>query len=121
MAEREQLGQAQARAAQVALVAAAQQVADQQPLGRCGRGVAEQVGQRTLERRGDLLQDQDRSVAAAGFQIGQVPLGDVRRGSERLARQAAPRAQRADALAERDQQGRARLAVRFRGRVNYVA
>ena len=45
-------------------------LAQQQPFGR-GRGhVAQQFGQRALQRAGNLQQHQDRSVADAVFQVG---------------------------------------------------
>jgi hypothetical protein len=73
----------------VPAVAALQQLADKQPLGRRGRHVAEQFGQRALQRLGHVEQHQDRRVADAVLQIGQVPLRHVGGNGHLLARHAA--------------------------------
>ena len=44
----------------------------------CVGHVADQLGERAVERRRDLLQHQDRGVADAVFEVGQVALGHVR-------------------------------------------
>jgi hypothetical protein len=75
------------------LVAVLQQFADQQPFGRGGGDVADQFGQRALQRTGHLQQHQDRRIADAVFQVGQVALGHVGRQRQRLAGHAAARAQ----------------------------
>ena len=61
----------------VGLVALLEQFADQQPFGRRRGDVAEQFGQRALQRLRHLQQDQDRGVADAVFQVGEMALGHV--------------------------------------------
>src|SRR6186713_1423046 len=68
----EQLADGDAGAAQIGLALAAQRLAQHQPLGRAGRDVADQLGEVAVERAGDLLQDQDRGVADAVLEVGQV-------------------------------------------------
>jgi benzoate-CoA ligase len=101
----EQLRDRDARAAQVGVALAAQRLAQHQPLGRAGRDVADQLGEVAVERAGDLLQDQDRCVADAVFEVGQVPLGHARGLGDRLAGEATTRPQEPDALAEGEQKG----------------
>ena len=101
----EQLADGDAGAAQVGVALAAQRLAQHQPLGRAGRDVADQLGEVAVERAGDLLQDQDRGVADAVFEVGQVPLRHARGLGDRLASQAAARPQEPDALAEGEQEG----------------
>lgn len=96
----EQLRERDARRFELRGRSAVQQVADQQPVGRVGGLVAQQLGQRAVERQGDLAQDQDRRVAMPGFEVGEVALGDIRGLRQHLARHAAPRAQPPHALAE---------------------
>ena len=57
-----------------------------------------------MERARDLQEDEDRGVADAVLEIGQVPLGNLGRLGERLARHAAARPQAPHPLAERDQE-----------------
>ena len=78
--------------------------AHEQPFRRLGRHVAQKLGERALERLRHLQKDKDRRVADAIFEIGEMPLGDVRRQRQRLAGHAAAGAQCAHALAERDQE-----------------
>ena len=81
-----------------------EQFADQQPFGRAGGHVAEQFGQRALQRVGHLQQHQDRGVADAVLEVGEMALGDAGALGQRLARHAAAGAQRAHALAQRDEE-----------------
>jgi hypothetical protein len=120
----EQLTDRDAHAAQGGLVAVFEQFAQQQPFRRTGGDVAEQLGERTLQRVGNLLQDQDRRVADPVFEIGQVTLGDRGRLRQVLARHAAPRAQGAGPLAQQREEGIAGLVAvgaRLVGRVQYSA
>ena len=93
-----------AGAAQVGVALAPQGLSQHQPLGRAGRDVADQLGEIAVERAGDLLQDQDRRVADAVLEVGEVPLGNARRGCDRLTGQPAARAQQANALAEGEEE-----------------
>ena len=92
-------------AAQLGVALAAQQLAQHQPLRRAGGHVADQLGERAVERVRDLLQHQDRGVADAVFEVGEMPLGDARGGRDRLAGQAAARPQQPDALAQGEEKG----------------
>src|SRR5205085_12059760 len=66
--------------------------------------VADQLGERAVERARDLLQHQDRGVSDAVLEVGEMALGNTGGDRDRLARQAAARAQQADALAKREQE-----------------
>jgi hypothetical protein len=101
----QQLAHRDAHPAQRGFVALFEQLADHQPLGRARRHVAQQLGQAALQRLRHLQQDQDRGVADAVFQVGEMALGDLGLQRQRLARHAAARAQRAHALAQRHQEG----------------
>ena len=111
----QQLADRDPHAAQRRLVAILQHFAQQQPLRRLGGHVAQQLRERALKRAGDLQEDEDRGVADAIFQVGQVPFGNVGRLRERFARHAAPRAQRLHPLAERDQERVLALPLGFAG------
>src|SRR5204863_5263227 len=67
----EQGGERDTGAAQLGVAAAAQQLAQEQPLRRAGRHVADELGERAVEGLRDLMQDEDRSVAGAVFEIGE--------------------------------------------------
>ena len=95
----EQLGRAPRARAQVGFVAAAQHLADQQPFGRRGGDVADQLGDRALQRPRDLRST--RIDALPCRTPGWRDAAPTRpRPGDRLARHAAARAQRADALAQ---------------------
>ena len=106
----QQFGQCLAGPAQVGFAAVLQQFADQQPLGRGGGDVAQQFGQRAVQRLRHLQQHQDGGIAGAVFEVGQVALRDVRRSRHRLAGHALTRTQGAHPLAQCHQKGVARLA-----------
>jgi len=92
-----------ASAAQVGLTLSLHQLTQHQPFRRRRGHVADQLGEGAVESRRDLLQDEDRRVADAVLQVGEVALGHARRQRDALARQAAAGAQQADALAEGDE------------------
>jgi hypothetical protein len=93
----------QAGAPQVRFGALPQQLADEQPLGRGGRHVAQYFRQAGLQGLGHLEQHQDGGVAGAVLQIGQVPLGHIRRQRQGLARHSPARPQVAHALTQGQQ------------------
>ena len=93
----------EAHAAQRRLVAVGQHLAQHEPFRRSGGDVADELGKRALKRLSHLQEDQDRSVADAIFEIGQVPFGNAGRAGERLAGQSPTHAQSFRALAERGQ------------------
>ena len=96
----EQLGQGLAGTLQVGFRAAAEQLADQQPIRRFRGDVADQFGQRAIESAGDLQQHQDRGVAHPVLQIGQMPFGHTGYLRQALARHAAYGSQAAHPLAQ---------------------
>jgi hypothetical protein len=100
----QQFADRHAGAAQRGVVASVEQLADEQPLGRAGRDVAQQLGERTLQGLRHLQQHQDRRVADPVLQVREVPLGDIGRHRQGLSRHAAARAERAHALAEGDEE-----------------
>jgi hypothetical protein len=102
----------EAHAAQRRLVAVREHFAQHQPFRRAGGDVAQNLSQRALQRPGDVEENEDRGVADAVFEIGQVPLGYAGRARERLAGEATTRTQSPDALAER---GEKRLPPPVRG------
>ena len=57
--------------------------------------VADQVGDLHAQRVGDLAQHQERGVAGAALQLGEVTLGHARGLGQDFARHAAPRAAKA--------------------------
>src|SRR5690606_11857184 len=100
------------RLAQLGLGTPLEQLADQQPLRRGSRDVADQFGEGAVEGTRDLVEDEDRGVAGAVLEIREMPLRHPRRGRYGLAREASPRPQAADALAERAKE---EIAVGQRG------
>ena len=100
----EQLGQGLARALQVGFRAAAEQLADQQPVGRFGGDVAHQFGQRAVEGACDLQQHQDGGIAHPMFQIGQMALRYASHLRQALAGHAAYGPQAAHPLAQGHQE-----------------
>ena len=73
----EQRRQRGPRLHQLGLGAAVQDLADHQPLGRARGLVADQLGERAVERLRELAQELDRCVADAHLDVGEVALGDV--------------------------------------------
>ena len=65
--------------------------------------VAHDVGERQSHRLGDLAQQDDRDVAVAGLELGEVALRDGAVARQDLARHPAPRPCLANALAEEAQ------------------
>ncbi len=95
------------------VVAAPQQVADQQPFGRIDV-VAEQIGRLAAERARDLTQHEDRRIADAELEVREVALRHARRDRQRPSRHSLAGAQRSDAFAERDEE---RFALGRVGRI----
>ena len=71
----DELGGREARPAQRRLVAVREHLAQHQPFRRLGGDVAQNLGQRALQRLRHLQKNQDRGIADAIFEIGQVTLG----------------------------------------------
>ena len=90
----------EAHAAQLVLVAAFEQFADQQPFGAGSRHVAQQLGHGAMQRLRDLVQHQDGDIAGAVFEIGEMPLGDFGGDGQAAPRDAALRPQLAHAFAQ---------------------
>ncbi len=101
----EEIGECPLGLFQLLLVTAGQDLPDHQPFGGVGGFIAQEFGERTVQRLGDLLQDQDGDVADAGFEVGEVAFGDLRRFGEHAAGHAAAGAEQFDALAEGGEEG----------------
>ncbi|MCY1371865.1 hypothetical protein D9M69_590330 [compost metagenome] len=99
-AHTEQLRQRLARALQIGLRPAAEQFPDQQPIRRFRGDVADQFGQRAVERLRDLQQHKDRRVAHPMLEIGQVALRHARHLRQALAGHPAYGPQAAHPLAQ---------------------
>ena len=69
------------RRLQLVFRAAVEQVVDQQSLGRIVRGIADDVRERAVQRGRHLPQHQDRRIAHAGFEIGEMPFGHAGAGA----------------------------------------
>ena len=67
-------GGGHAHAVHIVFAAAFQQLAQQQPFGAGGGHIAQQLCHAALQRQRYLVQDQDRDIARAVLQVGQMPL-----------------------------------------------
>ena len=119
----EALGQQPARLGEVGGRQALELVDGERQVDRPLRRVADQGGGLDAQRIGELAQHQQRGIAGAALQLGQVALGDARRLGQRLARHAPPRAGQPHALADALEVGlvgRRRAAPRLRaGRLGW--
>ena len=70
---------------QVRLIRLLKKSPDHQPLGRARGLVAQCFGQRAVECLGDLKEDQNRRIAHAVFEVGEMTLRDLGRDGKRLA------------------------------------
>jgi len=77
----------------------------QRDFSRCLRGAARQLLDRHIDRLRDLLQQQDRHVAAAGFQRCKIAFGHPRIARQNAPRHPPARADFANALADRGEIG----------------
>lgn len=101
----EEFDQRKSSAAQIVFSATAQQVSDQQAFRSGGGFVADQFGQRSAERIGHLTQHQDRGIAHAKFEIGEMALGNLRGARQGATGHAAARTKRPGPLPESHQKG----------------
>ena len=95
----EALGEQAARLGQVGGRQALQLVQGQGQVDGPLRRVADERGGLDAERIGDLAQHQQRGIAGAALELGQIALGHARRLGQRLARHAPAGARQPHALA----------------------
>jgi len=92
------------RTAQIGIASLAENFSNEQPFGRAGTDVAQQLRQGALQGMRHLKQDQDGHIARAIFQIGQMAFGHISRQSHSFAGHAFARSKVADTLAQRHEE-----------------